>query len=49
MNAFQIQQSLAGMPYVSIPWIQREFGLTLMTKDRGNKNGHGFQSILTEV
>lgn len=28
MNAFQIQQSLAGMPYVSIPWIQREFGLT---------------------
>lgn len=28
MNAFQIQQTLKGMPFVSIPWIQRCFGLT---------------------
>ena len=27
MNAFQIQQTLKGTPYVSIPWIQRRFGL----------------------
>ena len=28
MNAFQIQQTLKGTPYVSIPWIQRSFDLT---------------------
>lgn len=28
MNAFQIQQKLTGVPCVSVPWIQREFGLT---------------------